>query len=456
MQCLYCDRRLGLFSTAKGAFCSDEHEELYRSAAQKRLETPYESAAGDLAHLLKATQADQGATVEAKTEAAIPAAAAEAAMVTIRNSIASGNVPASSQAGHAYIGTTAPSVTTSSDQSQQESGAPSQSDPQWALIPDAPPAKPQVPTERRAEPRIKDIKILKVATLRDPEKQVNCALVDISDAGIQFTSDIDFRVGEVLIAELPDQIALAEVRYSQSKDGRYVVGLERAQTISQDAAASAATGADRAGLLIETLCDRVKAGFVQEGQTADRTKALERVARILEVWQNIQSPAAPPVLQEKIEIKPSTGLGRAFGAVGAVLLIGGMLTVYVLQFQKNQTPLPPPPRVPSAPALSKVESTITTPVPAMHRAQIRAIQPAWIGISVDGKNVFGGMLAKGVTRDVEYSKFAFLHAGNAAGVEIIVDGKPVSMAPRPGLRLIELNATGYKFLRWSNDDPPQP
>jgi hypothetical protein len=24
------------------------------------------------------------------------------------------------------------------------------------------------------------------------------------------------------------------------------------------------------------------------------------------------------------------------------------------------------------------------------------------------------------------------------------------------LRLVELNATGYRFLRWINDDPPQP
>jgi hypothetical protein len=66
------------------------------------------------------------------------------------------------------------------------------------------------------------------------------------------------------------------------------------------------------------------------------------------------------------------------------------------------------------------------------------------------------MLAKGSTKEVEYSKFAFLHAGNAAGVEITVDGQSVPMGTQPRLRLVELNAGGFRFLRWSNDDPAQP
>jgi hypothetical protein len=307
-----------------------------------------------------------------------------------------------------------------------------------------------------------------VATLRDPERQVNCALVDTSDTGIQFTSDIDLPVGEVLIAELPDQLSLTEVRYSQAKDSRFAVGAERAQTITRDAASAAKTGQERAELLIKTLCDRVRTGFAGEpGPAADRTRALERVARILEVWQNIQSPAAPCVQEPHIEAKPSTGAGRAFGAVASALVIAGLLTVCVLQFQKDRTPLPPAPRVAApppltTPPLAKIEpkpEPAPPPVPAaptVHRAQIRATQATWIGISSDGKKIFGGMLAKGETRDLEYSKFAFLHAGNATGVEIIVDGQPVPMGSQPRLRLVELNATGYRFLRWRNDDPPQP
>jgi hypothetical protein len=471
MQCLYCDRRLGLFSSAKGAFCSDEHEKLYRSAAQQRLEAPYVSSAGalndsavqDLAQLLKATQVESGATVEAPMEVAMATDLTEAVAVSVSNSSASTNAHAVPEVGQASIGTPVAPMTGGSGQTQPLPNLPPQSDPQWSLLSDPPPAEPQIPTDRRAEPRTKEIKILDVAMLRDPEKQVNCALVDTSDAGIQFTSDREFRTGEVLVIGLPDQLALAEVRYSQAKDGRYAVGAELAQTISMEAASSAGTGQERAELLIKALCDRVKTGFAEEpGQGTDRTRALERVARILEVWQSTQSAPAPFVHETPIEAKPSSGVGRAFGAVAAALIIGGLLTVCVLQFQKDRTPLPPLPRVAAPPPLAKIEPKIepaprvVPATPTMHRAQIRAIQSTWIGVSTDGNKVFGGMLAKGATRDLEYSKFAFLHAGNATGVEIIVDGQPVPMGSQPRLRLVELNATGYRFLRWSNDDPPQP
>lgn len=464
MQCLYCDRRLGLFSSAKGAFCSEEHEELYRSAAQRRLEAPYESSTGapddthvqDLAQLLKATQSESGASVEAPAETAMAVELTDAVAVSVSNSMASVNIQSA--------GTTA-SISSGSEQTPAISNVKPESDPQWSLISDPPPVEPEIPADRRAEPRIKEIKILKVATLRDPEKQLNCALVDISDTGIQFTSDHEFKMGEILIAELPDQLALAEVRYTQAKDGRFAVGAECAQTISRDAASSADTGQARAELLIKVLCDRVKTGFAEQ-QGRDRTRALERIARILEVWQSTQSPAAPIAHETHIEAKPSSGAGRAFGAVAAAFVIGGLLTVCVFQFQKDRTPLPPPPRVATAPALAKIETKIEPKIeaaplvvpaaPTPHHARIRAIQATWIGISTDGHRVFGGMLAKGETRDLEYSKFAFLHAGNATGVELIVDGHSVPMGSQPRLRLVELNATGYRFLRWSNEDPPQP
>ena len=474
MQCLYCDRRLGLFSSAKGVFCSDEHEKLYRSAAQRRLETPYVSAAGaldnatvqDLAQLLKATQAESGATVEAHAEVAMAADLTEAVAVSVSNSTASTDAHAVPAVGQQGIVTPIAPIASGRDPGQPLPNLTPQSDPQWSLISDPPHVEPEIPPDRRAEPRVKNIQILKVASLRDPEKQVNCALVDTSDAGIQFTSDREFRTGEVLIAELPDQLALAEVRYSQAKDGRYAVGAERAQTVPREAASSSSTGQERAELLIKTLCDRVKTGFAEEpGQGADRTRALERVGRILEVWQSTQSPPAPPTYEPHIEAKPSSGVGRAFGAVAAALVMGGLLTVCVLQFQKDRTPLPPPPRVAAPPPLAKIQPKVDKVEPApqevptapvLHRAQIKAIQSTWIGVSTDGNKVFAGMLAKGATRDLEYSKFAFLHAGNATGVEIIVDGQTVPMGSRQALRLVELNTTGYRFLRWSNDDPPQP
>src|ERR1035438_10867141 len=122
---------------------------------------------------------------------------------------------------------------------------------------------------------------------------MTCALVNTSDTGIHFTADADFAVGEILVAELPDQLVLAEVRHAEAKDGRYAIGAERAQTMPKENAPSASSGVERAELLIKALCDRVRTGFADdsahgtgEDGREQRARSLERVARILEVWRS--------------------------------------------------------------------------------------------------------------------------------------------------------------------------
>jgi hypothetical protein len=139
------------------------------------------------------------------------------------------------------------------------------------------------------------------------------------------------------------------------------------------------------------------------------------------------------------------------------LVVVALLMVCVVQYRKHQTAAAPVIQVP-APAAER-HAPAPPPAPAtngLHRAQITAIESTWIALSTDGHHVFGKTLAKGATQDLEYSKFAFIHAGNAAGVEISVDGQPVPMGKQPRLRLVELNTTGFRFLRWSNDDPAEP
>jgi len=351
------------------------------------------------------------------------------------------------------------------------------------------------------------IQMIKVATLRDPQREMTCALVNKSDTGIQFTADADFAVGEILIADLPDQMVLTEVKHSQAKDGRYVIGAERVQTLSKEKAPTPSSGADRAEFLIKTLCERVRTGFADEpghetGATGSdqRQRGLERVARILDIWQRTKSAGEPadkvdqpavPAASVPAEEQHSSGAGRTFAAVAASLVIVALLMVCIVEYRKSHaaietavsTPAPAPvskqiapeatqpvvaqqvvaqPRPasqqPPAPKATKVEPVpqVRAAAPGLHRAQIKAIEATWVGVSTDGNKIFGGMLAKGSTKELEYSKFAFLHTGNAAGVEITVDGQAVPMGKQPRLRLVELNASGFRFLRWSNDDPAQP
>jgi Domain of unknown function (DUF4115) len=575
MKCLYCERRLGFFRNGKGAFCSEQHEELYRNATQRRLEAPYSPSAGvlenspiqaegqvaqapegqvaqaaDLAQLLKATQVESGASVETPAaEVVITAHFDEAVMASVENSTVAATSIEVPEA--AYQGPSAPRESSQGPRAGSPGEAPPLSNASASPLPEPPStisAATEEDTDRRSEPRIKDIKILKIAPLRQPERDMSCALVDTSGTGIQFTSDADLRVGEILIAELPDQFVLAEVRYSQAKGERFAIGAERVQSVSKDAMAQAGSGLERAGVLIEALCDRVRTGFADEpGHDQDapggdqRQRALDRVARILEIWQKMQAngisqaeqrqaeqrqaeqaqaeqpePQAEPAasgatqadseLETPADVRHSSGAGRAFAAVGACLVLAGLLTVCVLQFRSGQVSNHPgvaaaikPQAKPAPDAKRQVVAqqvrpqpatapSVQTPAPAqapqtppvqqhaaipakaapiapqapapaivgLHRAQIRALQTTWVGVSTDGKKVFGAMITKGSTKDLEFSKFAFLHAGNAAGIEITLDGTPVPMGTKPGLRLVELNSTGFRFLHWSNDDPPQP
>jgi hypothetical protein len=524
MKCLYCDRHLGFFRSGKGAFCSEQHEELYRGAAQRRLETPYASSAGtlddtvhveDLGQLLKATQTDRGVGVEAPVE--MPANVAMAAdsleAVAVGNKGTASSETASSTNGlsdGASVSNPPPAGPPASIRAEEFRPLPE--DPSALDFPFTPaPAATPDETDRRSGPRVNDIQMIKLATLRDPERDITCALVNKSDAGIQFTADADFAVGEILIAELPDQLVLTEVKHSQAKDGRYVIGAERVQTLSKEKAPTPSSGADRAEFLIKTLCERVRTGFADEpghetgaAGSDQRQRALERVARILDIWQRTKSGGEPngnvdqpavPAASVPAEEQHSSGAGRAFAAVAASLVIIALLMVCVVEYRKSHaametavsTPAPAPAPVskqvtpevkqpvvarqpqpaqqaqPAPPRAPAVQAPKAEPVlqpraagPGLHRAQIKAIEATWVGVSTDGNKIFGGMLAKGSTKEVEYSKFAFLHAGNAAGVEITVDGQSVPMGTQPRLRLVELNAGGFRFLRWSNDDPAQP
>jgi hypothetical protein len=428
----------------------EQPEEQRHKAAQRRLETVYGSSAGeleslylqvegeagrvqDLVQLLKAIQVDGGASVETRAEVAIASDVLEALTSTPRLAAAA------------------------------RAGASTESAPATGPLPDASsplcfpiavgPAGSAAETDRRSEPRESAVQMVKVAALRDLEREMSCALVNTSDSGIRFTSDADIAIGEILVAELPGQLVLAEVRHSQAKDGRFAIGAERVQSMSKDGAPLTNCGTERAELLIKALCDRVGTGFADEpGQEpgTQREQGLARVARILEIWQRAKPADSVVVPAERA---PSIGAGRTFATVGLSLVIVALLMMCVVQYRKYEAPIPPPAPVRVMPAPPPIALKAPA-VPTVHRARIKALQSTWVSISTDGHRIFGATIPKGSTQDLEYSRIAFLHAGNAAGIEVTVDGQTVPMGNKPSLRLVELNTTGYRLLRWINDDPP--
>ena len=67
----------------------------------------------------------------------------------------------------------------------------------------------------------------------------------------------------------------------------------------------------------------------------------------------------------------------------------------------------------AAPADSKVELALT------------ATEETWLSVSSDGTPVFSGLLEANQTKTIEGKEFAKLRVGNAAGLEVQLNGKPL-------------------------------
>jgi cytoskeleton protein RodZ len=114
----------------------------------------------------------------------------------------------------------------------------------------------------------------------------------------------------------------------------------------------------------------------------------------------------------------------------------------------------------AAPETSPPGQTATTQT-APIQVRIHAIEATWVRIAVDGQYVFSGLLRKDETRTVEANQLAQLRTGNAAGIEVSWNGKPVgSLGPAGQVRNVEFTAAGFKVLalpapeRMSPDDGP--
>jgi hypothetical protein len=105
-------------------------------------------------------------------------------------------------------------------------------------------------------------------------------------------------------------------------------------------------------------------------------------------------------------------------------------------------PSVPPPSAPTAPAKpAQVE-------PAKpHLATITATENTWISACSDGRVVFENLLIPNGTLEVRFSSLAAIHLGNAGGVGISVDGKPIGPVGTPGMvRVVELLPDQIRLL----------
>lgn len=81
------------------------------------------------------------------------------------------------------------------------------------------------------------------------------------------------------------------------------------------------------------------------------------------------------------------------------------------------------------------------------RVGLSADEKTWISVSSDGKNIFANALLPHETKMVEASEKVRILIGNAGGLEISLNGKPIGpIGPRGQIRIVELTPAGFQIV----------
>lgn len=105
-------------------------------------------------------------------------------------------------------------------------------------------------------------------------------------------------------------------------------------------------------------------------------------------------------------------------------------------------PASPPPQ-PSTPVAKVVHSEANGAV----RVEVTAGEPVWILVRADGKYAFSGTLEANETRSVEATSTVLLRLGNAGGVNITLNGKPIGpVGPKGQVRTVQFTSGGFQIV----------
>jgi cytoskeleton protein RodZ len=79
--------------------------------------------------------------------------------------------------------------------------------------------------------------------------------------------------------------------------------------------------------------------------------------------------------------------------------------------------------------------------------ELSATEPAWLSIIADGKPSFNGILEKAETKVLQGHHTARIRTGNAGGVEVVFNGKPLgALGPRGQIRTVLFTRDNYEVL----------
>jgi hypothetical protein len=111
-----------------------------------------------------------------------------------------------------------------------------------------------------------------------------------------------------------------------------------------------------------------------------------------------------------------------------------------------------PTTIPSAPALPALAHPTSAAKSGkgtgrVYGASVKATTASWISTCADGKSMAGRLLPAGGELEIEFSRQAQVVVGNAGGVQMALEGKPLGpLGPEGKTRVVEMTPSGFRVL----------
>jgi cytoskeleton protein RodZ len=185
-------------------------------------------------------------------------------------------------------------------------------------------------------------------------------------------------------------------------------------------------------------------------------------------WQRERRSAAAPAAQTTASARPApvpaappaasppdagqTPAGRAGPTTEAQAAPAGAAGDPSAGPPANVPPAAPPPAV-EQPSARQTAPAAKGPV----HVQITALTATWVRARTDGKYAFSGTLDPNQTRAVDAQDSVELLLGDAAGVSVELNGKPIgALGPKGQVRTLQLGSGGFKIVSAKAAAPADP
>lgn len=121
--------------------------------------------------------------------------------------------------------------------------------------------------------------------------------------------------------------------------------------------------------------------------------------------------------------------------------------------EEAKAPAPAPAGTPAATDPMAPPPNPNAPV----RVELKASEPVWVSVRSDGKYLFSGTLEANQTRTVDANEKVVLRLGNAGGIDVTLNGKPLgTLGPKGQIRTVQLTSGGFEIVAAPKAPPSDP